>query len=120
MKTTIVEPSQLHLRTCVLTLLAEEPAHGYGLVRKLSARGLAEVDVGGLYRTLQAMAREGLVVSHWQHGDFGPARRVYSITEQGRQWLPQGAEAARLMNWRLGRLLTHYRRVTGELAEPTS
>lgn len=120
MKTTIVEPSQLYLRTCVLTLLAEEPAHGYELARKLNARGLAEVDAGGLYRTLRAMATEGLAVSQWQYCDSGPPRRVYSITEQGRQWLPQGAEAARLMDWRLGRLLTHYRRVANELAGPAS
>lgn len=78
-------------------MLAEEPAHGYELIRKLRVRQLAEVDAGGLYRTLQAMAKDGLVASHWQYGDAGPARRVYSITEQGRQWLPHGAEAARLM-----------------------
>lgn len=120
MKTTIVEPAQLYVRTCVLTLLAEEPAHGYELAQKLNARELADVDAGGLYRTLRAMATEGLVVSHWRYGDYGPPRRVYSISEQGRQWLPQGAKAARLMNWRLGRLLSHYRRAAGERAESTS
>lgn len=98
-----------YLRTCILILLTEGPAHGYEILSELSDRGLGNVDAGGLYRALRAMEDEGLVLSHWEHQHRGPARRVYAITDQGQQWLPTGADAARDMRRRLSRLLHHYR-----------
>lgn len=103
-----------YLRTCILLLLTEGSAHGYTILSELPARGLGHVDAGGLYRALRAMEDEGLVTSHWEHQHTGPARRVYAITEQGEQWLPVGANAARDMRRRLSRLLRHYSGVTAD------
>lgn len=102
-----------YLRTCILLLLTEGPAHGYEILSELSARGLGNVDAGGLYRALRAMEDEGLVISHWEHEHPGPARRVYAITEEGEDWLPTGADAARDMRRRLSRLLHHYSGLVG-------
>lgn len=102
-----------YLRTCILLLLTEGPAHGYEILSELSARGLGNVDAGGLYRALRAMEDEGLVTSHWEHEHPGPARRVYAITEEGEDWLPTGADAARDMRRRLSRLLHHYSGLVG-------
>lgn len=109
-----------YLRTCVLLLLSDGPAHGYDILVELAARGLGNVDAGGLYRALRAMDDEGLVVSHWEHSATGPSRRVYVLTEDGRQWLARGAEAARDLRRRLNRLLRHYRSVTGGSESPPS
>lgn len=103
-----------YLRTCILLLLTEGTAHGYEILSELSARGLGNVDAGGLYRALRAMEDEGLVASHWEHQHRGPARRVYAITDQGEQWLPMGADAARDMRRRLSRLLNHYSGLIGD------
>jgi poly-beta-hydroxybutyrate-responsive repressor len=75
------------LRPILLLLLAEEPAHGYGLLEDVATFGLERADPGGLYRTLRAMEQDGLVASEWEESDSGPARRSYRLTEDGLDWL---------------------------------
>jgi DNA-binding PadR family transcriptional regulator len=57
-------------------LLSEGQSHGYDLLVRLADFGV-KVDPGGLYRTLRAFEREGLVRSRWETSDAGPARRTY-------------------------------------------
>jgi len=40
-----------------------------------------------VYRTLQTLETAGCVVSQWQPGSGGPHRRMYEITDVGRQHL---------------------------------
>jgi PadR family transcriptional regulator, regulatory protein PadR len=69
----------------VLRLLSERPTHGYELLERLPAL-LAEerVDVGNVYRALRALEDDGLVVSEWQAELPGPAKRTYTLTDDGR------------------------------------
>ncbi len=76
-----------YLRPCLLLLLAEGASHGYELLDEVAALGLDRVDPGGLYRCLRAMDEEGLVRSEWEPSTSGPARRTYSLTKDGRDWL---------------------------------
>jgi poly-beta-hydroxybutyrate-responsive repressor len=76
-----------YLRPCLLLLLAEGPSHGYDLLERVSRLGLERADFGGLYRSLRAMEQEGLVRSAWQASQSGPARRIYSLADEGRWWL---------------------------------
>lgn len=101
-----------YLRSCTLLLLAEGRKHGYELLVELSERGYGDTDAGGLYRTLRTMEDEGLVRSSWQHGDSGPARRVYYITEEGLAALRDCALAVRNMRRRLNRFLHDYRDIS--------
>jgi len=71
------------LRPCLLLLLQERPAHGYDLVERLHASFIDDTDAGGVYRTLRAFEREGLVQSSWCTSSAGPARRIYALTELG-------------------------------------
>lgn len=103
-----------YLRSCMLLLLAEGPKHGYELMNELSGRGYGETDTGGLYRELRAMEEEGLIESFWEHGDHGPPRRVYTVTDEGRAWLEDSAVAVRDMRRRLTRFLRLYRDLGGE------
>lgn len=103
-----------YLRSCVLLLLAEGPKHGYELLAQLDERGYGSADPGGLYRALRAMEDEGLVTSYWEHGDYGPARRVYAVTEDGLEGLRSSAVAVRDMRRRLNRFLRHYRELVPE------
>ena len=73
----------------VLALLAEEPLHGYLLIRQLAETGLfsaASPDTTGVYRLLRNMEREELLCSSWDR-DCIPARKIYAITEKGRYCL---------------------------------
>lgn len=76
----------LHLRPCLLLLIAEAPTHGYDLLERLATFGF-ERDPGGLYRALRAMEREGLLQSEWELSTTGPGRRRYRLTPPGRQRL---------------------------------
>ena len=76
-----------YLRPCLLLLLAEGTSHGYELLDEVAALGLDRADPGRLYRCLRAMDEEGLVHSVWEPSTTGPARRTYSLTDEGREWL---------------------------------
>jgi PadR family transcriptional regulator PadR len=76
-----------YLRPCLLLLLAEGTSHGYELLERVAELGLDRLDAGRLYRCLRAMDEEGLVRSAWEPSSTGPARRTYSLTDEGRDWL---------------------------------
>lgn len=75
------------LRPCLLLLLREQPAHGYELLERLRPLGFAGDDPGGLYRTLRALERDGLVHSAWEPSQSGPNRRIYELTRAGMEEL---------------------------------
>jgi len=78
----------------LLQLLSEGPTHGYELLEKLSPLlGEERVDVGNVYRALRGLEEEGLVVSEWQAGLPGPAKRTYTLTDDGRAVLGKWRES---------------------------
>lgn len=68
----------------LLHLLIAEPGHGYGLVERLRATG---IDVRGttVYPHLSKLQDAGYITSHWQTPETGPARKILTITEDGRE-----------------------------------
>lgn len=76
-----------YLRACVLLLLAEASSHGYELLEGMRELGIDRADPGGLYRSLRAMEQEGLVTSAWEESTSGPARRSYTLTDEGKACL---------------------------------
>jgi poly-beta-hydroxybutyrate-responsive repressor len=72
----------------LLLLLSDGPTHGYELLERLpELLGEERVDVGNVYRALRGLEDEGLVVSEWRADLPGPAKRTYTLTEEGRQVL---------------------------------
>ena len=106
------DPSQpkRFLQPCLLLLIAESPGHGYDLLERLAAFGF-ERDPGGLYRTLRAMEREGLVQSEWQLAGVGPGRRNYIVSTAGLEHLQSAAAALEDTVQILEVFLTRYRTV---------
>jgi PadR family transcriptional regulator PadR len=85
------------LEPAVLASLARASAHGYDLrkaVEDLTA-GFAAVDPGGIYRLLRRLEQDGFVRSNWSDGEFGPQRREYELTSDGRELLAQWGEHLR-------------------------
>jgi poly-beta-hydroxybutyrate-responsive repressor len=72
-----------------LLLLQNTTLHGYELWLRLSTSlpGLSESDRPALYRLLRQLEEEGKLSSHWDSEKSGPARRVYSITHNGKDFL---------------------------------
>jgi PadR family transcriptional regulator AphA len=79
----------------LLGLLMPQPRHGYELYQELS-RGLGRVwriGLSQLYAQLKQLEGAGLVTSQIQPQTSRPPRKVYHLTEEGRQvfldWLEQ-------------------------------
>ncbi|MBU2671025.1 helix-turn-helix transcriptional regulator [Actinoplanes bogorensis] len=75
------------LDMCLLALLSQQPAHGYGLVQRVGEAGFPSVGYGTIYPLLTRMRRLGLVTQDVQDSPHGPARKVYGVTEAGRERL---------------------------------
>jgi poly-beta-hydroxybutyrate-responsive repressor len=96
------------LRPCLLLLLREQPAHGYELLERLQSLGHAGDDPGGLYRTLRALERDGLVRSSWAPSTSGPDRRIYELTRAGTEELHRRAVSLAAGRDVLDRFLSRY------------
>jgi PadR family transcriptional regulator, regulatory protein PadR len=74
---------------CILFLLDEKPAHGYELMEKLNSLAFVEMppDPSMVYRHLRHLEKEGKVKSKLEPGSGGPARKVYSMTADGKEYL---------------------------------
>src|SRR5215217_7884460 len=81
------------LTPVALVLLKDESSYGYELMEGLEEFGFEHISAGELYRTLRRMEKEGLCKSEWETSEGGPARRMYSITEDGEEYLAAWAEA---------------------------
>lgn len=72
----------------VLSLVAEEPRHGYQIEQVIEERGMrewTEIGFSSIYYLLKKLEREGLIEGKLEETERGPARKVYHITEQGRR-----------------------------------
>ena len=78
-----------------LVLLREESSYGYELMERLEQFSFEQISAGTLYRTLRRTEKEGLCESAWERSEGGPARRMYSITENGEAYLAAWAEACK-------------------------
>jgi DNA-binding PadR family transcriptional regulator len=72
------------IKFILLELLSEHPQHGYELIKELEARrgGFRRPSPGSVYPTLQMLEEGGYLTSEETEG-----KRVYTITESGRQFL---------------------------------
>ncbi len=80
----------------ILTALASEPLHGYGVMRKvevLSERRI-RLRAGTLYAALDRLAEEGLCEVTHEEAVAGRLRRYYRLTDAGAGALE--AEVARM------------------------
>jgi len=77
------------VRGAILSLLAEEPRNGYGLMKEIAERtgGVWRPSPGSVYPTLQQLVDEGLI----QQTGSG-TRADYALTEAGRDYVRDNAE----------------------------
>jgi DNA-binding PadR family transcriptional regulator len=77
------------IKYLLLELLLTQASHGYDLIERMETRsgGFRRPSPGSVYPTLQLLEDEGYVVSEMTGG-----KRVYTITDAGRQFLAERAE----------------------------
>lgn len=97
-----------YLRSCLLLLLREQPAHGYELLERLAPLGFGGADAGGLYRTLRVLERGELVRSAWERSATGPHRRIYEVTRAGMEELHSQVKSLRATHGVLAGFLARY------------
>src|SRR5215831_12803951 len=77
---TMQEPTFL-----ILTALAGEPLHGYGVIQEVSrlSSGRVVLRPGTLYGALDRLSEQGLVAADREEIVDGRLRRYYRLTEEG-------------------------------------
>ncbi len=72
----------------VLSVLNEEPLHGYEMIRRLSklSQGVFDMKEGTLYPVLHELEKSGYATASWKETG-GRRRRVYEITPKGQKHL---------------------------------
>jgi PadR family transcriptional regulator, regulatory protein PadR len=88
-------PERGWVQFLLLMLLNEEPKHGYQLAEELQTRGYVRegrFKTGSLYTILNRMENKEILTSKHEESEAGRPRRVYSITEDGREHLKNGLQ----------------------------
>ena len=77
----------------ILSLVAEQPRHGYEIEQVIEERGMrdwTEIGFSSIYYLLKKLERGGLVEGHLEKARRGPAPKVYRPTPAGREALRAG------------------------------
>lgn len=82
----------------ILAVLAksDKPVHGYLIIQEMTNGpmfGGNAPDPTGIYRILKQMENNGYVESEWDTSESGPAKRCYSMTDEGRACLRRWIDA---------------------------
>jgi poly-beta-hydroxybutyrate-responsive repressor len=74
-----------YIQPSILLALKQNPSYGYELIQQMPRFGFirGQAPPGMIYRHLRELEDNGLVLSEWETGGTGPAKRVYQITEEG-------------------------------------
>ncbi len=93
----------MHL--ALLSLIKGKETYGSDLYPHLKDRFGIDVSKPVIYMALRRMERHGLLVSHWDMEDSGPAKRVYRITEDGIDYLNESIGELKRMEKIIGRIV---------------
>ncbi len=86
-------PKNLMVPFLLLSLRGGFGLHGYKLIQQLTQLGFSSIDQGNVYRLLRQLEKDNLVKSEWDTTSSGPAKRIYSITDVGLEYLDVWAES---------------------------
>ena len=95
------------IQPAILKILFKEPHHGFYILNKLSETSIFEgnaPDPTGMYRTLKKMEEAGLLKSEWDTENSPQPRRIYSITDEGRECLKAWAITLESYSRKIGEL----------------
>src|ERR687890_387124 len=78
----------------ILTILAREPLHGYGISQKLAqlSHGHFQVNPGPLFPSLYRLEQDGKLKAEWRATENNRNAKYYRLTASGRRQLEQHRE----------------------------
>ena len=78
----------------ILTILAREPMHGYGISQRLATLSHDEfrVNPGSLFPSLYRLEQDGKLKAEWQPTENNRRAKYYRLTASGRRQLEQQRE----------------------------
>ncbi len=78
-----------YIQASILLGLNLRPSYGYELISTIQAYGFidGEAPPGMIYRHLRQMEEDNFVCSEWDTKKAGAAKRIYTITEEGKEVL---------------------------------
>ena len=77
------------MQPSILFGLLLKASYGYELIQNIQEFGfvVGQAPPGMIYRHLRQLEENGLVSSNWETKGTGPAKRMYTITEEGKEVL---------------------------------
>ena len=78
----------------ILRIVALEPLHGYGIVRRIEQMSgeALQIRQGSLYPALYRMEQRGLLTAGWKTNESGKEAKYYRLTKAGRKALEAETE----------------------------
>jgi transcriptional regulator len=78
----------------ILRIVALEPLHGYGIVRRIEQMSgeALQIRQGSLYPALYRMEQRGLLTADWKTNESGKEAKYYRLTKAGRKALEEETE----------------------------
>lgn len=88
-KTQLPGRQERYIQPSILMGLLFKSCYGYELINTIQQYGFIEGQAppGMIYRHFRRMEEDGLVISRWDTQEAGAAKRMYTITDEGRQVL---------------------------------
>ncbi len=79
----------------ILRTVADEPRHGYGVVRRIeqTSGGVLGVEEGSLYPALHRLVKRGLLTAEWGTSENNRRAKFYRLTAAGRKRLKRDQTA---------------------------
>ena len=78
----------------ILRIVALEPLHGYGIVRRIEQMSgeALQIRQGSLYPALYRMEQRGLLTADWKTNESGKEAKYYRLTKAGQKALEAETE----------------------------
>ena len=102
-----------YIQPSILLGLLLKASYGYEIIQNIQRFGFVEGQAppGMIYRHLRQLEQDGLVFSKWETKGAGPAKRVYTITEEGKEVLAIWIDYMRKQAKNLNAFINRYERL---------
>jgi PadR family transcriptional regulator len=102
-----------YMQPSILLGLLLKASYGYELIQNIQKFGFVEGQAppGMIYRHLRQLEKDGLVSSNWETKGTGPAKRMYTITEEGKEVLAIWTDYMKRQASTLNEFIATYRKL---------
>lgn len=77
------------LEGCILKIISEQNVYGYLILTLLTEAGFVNMKESTIYPLLVRLEKKKLISSYYEPSSIGPARKYYSITPEGTEYLKE-------------------------------